>query len=549
MLDTAIGIVGADGHAPLYQPDARWNMWSIHEIYRGELGKNKFIPKVNDYVTEPETGLMWRVTDLNNVTFIPELSPISIRNETTVDQILSSTNDNYRIYYDKSITPFTLAVDGLMRIYSSTASFARIYKGSFIDPTKIISRRYDNSGNFVGHDIPLQLVAFNSHDNYAIKSVPSCSTDVELLDGEQCTVVVFDSNGKVITKVTTIVDETTFVAQAYAEQKYITNIFIKSVFINDMQTNEINYPVNLPIPSFNPIGVVQYNDGSQVEYPVDGDKFRLYGLDQFVSTIVGHRVPLALSYRMDASESALANVESDNFYVTRPYTLVVSNPNRSYNVKLFVYPVWVDGVNGYRYKAFLMNLDRNILYDVTNVVSLAANSASFNPLAYGITQRLTFTVDLANVSGVYNHYLHVQTVDIILRGAATDTSLTNIWEVGSQVPTTVPYFGTNLRAERDGITSTKVTIHNNIATTAEFISKFFRTTLPLYNTLTESEAPDPTHIEVRYLDENFIVPVSEYTDQFVFANPVPAYANIDVVFLKETISGYLKLSVTSLTVR
>lgn len=549
MLDTAIGVVGVDGHAPLYQPTAKWEMWSIHEIYRGELGKGKFIPKVNDYVLEPETGATWKVTDLNNVTFIPELSPISIQGEASNDQLLSSTVDNHRVYYDKSVSPYTLTVDGFMHVYGSTAASARIYRGPFIDPTKIISRRYDNNGNFIGHDIPLELVAFNTHDNYAIKSIPGCNTDVELENGEQCVVVIFDSNSKVINKSTCIVDETTFVAQAYAEQKTITNIFMKSVFIPETQTAEINYPVNLPVPSFNPIGVVQYNDGSQIEYPVDGGKFTLFGLDQFVSTIVGHRVPLVLTYRMDASESALATVESDGFYVTRPYSLIVSNPNRSYNVKLFVYPVWVDGINGYRYKAFLMNLDRNILYDVTNVISLAANSATFNPLAYGITQRLTFTVDLASVSGVYNHYLHVQTVDIILRGAATDLSLTNIWEVGSQVPTTIPYFGTNLRAERDGVTWTKVTIHNNIATMAEFISKFYRTTIPLYNTLTESEAPDPTHIEVRYLDENFIVPISEYNDKFTFANPVPAYANIDVVFLKETISGYLKLSVTSLTVR
>lgn len=549
MVDSAIGIVGLDGYAPIYQPDASWKMWSIHEIYRGELGQNKFIPKVNDFVIEPETGTTWRVSDLNNVTFIPELSPVKISSETSVDQIISSTIDNHRVYYDKSITPHTLTVDGFMHIYSATATVARIYRGAFIDPTKVISRRYDNNGNFVGQDIPLQMVAFNSHDNYAIKSVPACATDAELVDGEQCIVVVLDSNGKVITKASCIVDETTYVAQAYAEQKTITNIFIKSVFINETSPGEINYPVNLPIPSFSPIGVVQFNDGSQIEYPVDGDKFRLYGLDQFVSTIVGHRVPLVLSYRMDAGESALASVESDGFYVTRPYTLVVSNPNRSYNVKLFVYPVWVDGVNGYRYKAFLMNLDRNILYDVTNVISLAANSTSFSPLAFGITQRLTFTVDLAKVSGIYNNYLHVQTVDIILRGAPTDTSVTNIWEVGSQVPTTVAYYGTNLRAEKDGVTGTKVTIHNNISTVAEFISKLYRTTLPLFNTLTESEAPDPTHIEVRYLDENFIVPISEYTHQFVFANPIPTFANVDIVFLKETISGYLKLSVASLTMR
>lgn len=551
MNDTAIGIVGLDGMSPIYQPDARWTIWSIRDIYlgSGSEGKNKYIPKVSDWVVEPETGTTYIVTDLNNVTFIPELTPTTIKQTVTVDEITSSTNDNYRIYYDKSITPYTLSVDGLMRVYSSTATYARIYKGSFIDDTKIISRRYDNNGNFIGHDIPLQVVAFNSHDNYSIKYIPTCNTNEELQDGESCIVVVFDSNGKIISKVLCILDETTFVAQAYAEQKYITQIFLKSVFIDPTQTNQINYPVNLPVPSFNPIGVVQYNDGTQVEYPVDGDKFRLYGLDQFVSTILGHRVPLVLSYRMDSTESALASIGSDNYYVTRPYELVVSNPNRSYNVKLFVYPAWVDRLNGYTYKAYLMNLDRNILYDVTNYLSLASNSPSFNPLAYGITQRITFTVDLANVSGIFNHYLHVQTVDIVLRGPADDDSIPNIWEVGSQVPSATPYYGTNLRATVDNVTHTKVSIENNLATVAEFIQKLYRTTIPLYNPVTELEAPEPTHIEVKRLDENILVPIANFNYEFVFTKPVSKHSNIEIVFYKETISGYLKLSVAILTVR
>lgn len=549
MTDSAIGIVGVDGATPRYDPFGKWQMWSIHEIYTGDLGQNKFIPKVNDYVIEPETGITYVVTDLNNVTFIPELKPVTIKQSISIDEVLSSTHDNYRIYYDKSITPFTLSVDGFMRIYSSTATIARIYKGSFIDPTKIISRRYDNSGNFIGHDIPLEVVSYNSHDNYAVKSIPSCNTNVELQDGETCIVVVFDSNGKVLTKATCLVEETTYVAQAYAEQKYITNIFLKSVFIDTAQSTDINYPVNLPIPSFNPIGVVQYNDGSQIEYPVDGNKFKLYGLDQFVSTIIGHKVPLVLSYRMDSNESALASVDSDNHYVTRPYNLVVSNPNRSYNVKLFVYPVWVDGINGYTYKAFLMNLDRNILYDVTNKLSLTTNSPSFNPLAYGITQRITFSLDLADVSGIYNHFLHVQTVDIVLRGPATDNSLTNIWEVSSQVPTTVPYYGTNLKATRDPATNAKIEIHNNIQTVQEFIAKLYRTTIPLYNPITELEAPEPTHIEVRYLNETILQPIANFKEIFMFSTPIPQYSNVEVIFYKEVLSGYLKLSIASLTVR
>lgn len=548
MSGNAIGVIGADGSTPIYQPDARWTMWSIHDIYMGNLGKNKFIPKVNDWVIEPETGDMFIVAELDFMTYIPELVPVKIHKQKSVDEITSPTNDNYRIYYDKSVTPYTLAVDGLMRINGTTSSFARVYRGTIIDPTKIISRRYDNSGNFIGHDIPLEMVAFNSHDNYAIKSIPSCNCDIELPDGEVCIVVVYNTSGKVISKATCILEETTHVAQAYAEQKYITQIFLKSAFIDTTNSTDILYPVNLPTASFNPIGVVQYNDGTQVEYPIDGNKFNLYGLDQFVSTIIGHKVPMVLSYRLDDTESALASVDSDGVYITRPYDLKVSHPNRSYNVKLFVYPVWQDPVNGYTYRAYMMSLDRNFVMDVTAFVGISSNSPSFNPLAYGVTQRITFTIDLANASSIYNHFLHVQTIDVTLRGPASDSSITNIWEVGSQVPSNTPYYGTNLIARLNQL-GTGFTISSGITTKEEFLTKVYKTTLPLRNPLTELEEPIPTHIEVKYLDEVKRVTISEFDKVFSFTNPIQPHSNIEIVFLKETISGYLKLSLAVMTVR
>lgn len=548
-MSNAIGVVGEDGYTPIYQPDARWEMWSLHDIYRGSTGRNKFIPKVNDYVVEPESGLMYVVVSIDQVTMIPELALVTIKQSFANDELLSTTADNYRVYYDKSVKPYTLTVDGFMHTYSTTASFARIYRGTDIDPTKIISRRFDNNGNFVGHDIPMVMVRFNSHDNFGVKSVPGSNCEVELVDGEPCTVVVFDSNSKVVTKVNCIIEETTFVAQAYAEQKYITQIFLKSAFIDTTQHDIVNFPVNLPVKSFNPIAAVQYNDGSQVEYPIDGGKFNLYGLDQFTSTILGHKVPLVLSYKMDANEAALANVNNDGFVVTRPYTLVVSQANRSYNVKLFVYPRWVDDITGYTYKVYMTNLDRNVLYDITSVVSLGHNSPTFIPNAYGITQRLTFTVDLANVNSSFRSFVHVQTVDIVLRGRATDTSLPNIWEVGTQVPTDRPYYGTNLRATLHPATRRKLNIGNNSETLEDFLDKVYWATLPQFNPSTELEAPTPSHMEVRYLNKTVFVKVEDYKEDVLFDVEIPNYSTVEVIFYKETVGGYLKLSIASMTVR
>lgn len=549
MSDNAIGVIGIDGYTPIYQPDARWTIWSIHDIYMGNEGKNRFIPKVGDYVVEPETGIIYIVTDLNNVTYIPELTPISLRSETQLDEITSSTKDNYRIYYDKSITPYTLSVDALLRIYSNTATYARIYKGHFIDDNNIISRRYDNNGNFLGHDIPLQLVAMNSHDNYAIKSIPPCNTNAELQDGETCTVVVFDSNSKVITKVTCIVEETTYVAQAYAEQKYIINIYLKTPFINPTNDTEVNYPVNLPIDSFNPIGVVQYNDGTSVEYPIDNDKFRLYGLDQFVSTIIGHRVPLVLSYRLDSNEATIDAVTSDNYFVTKPYTLVVSNPNTSYNVKLFIYPVWVDEIVGYKLRAYLMNLDRNVLFDVTDKISVALNSPTFNGKMYGITQRITFNVLLSQVSPLYQDFAHTQVFDFMLRAPATNTSAETLWEVKNNVPSSGPFYGANIRAEVDALTRKRLRFDYGITSVEDFIAKTYLRTNPLYNPLFELEPLTPTHIEVKYQSDTFLVDINQFNQEFILSNPANQYDNITITFLKQTLNDYLYLSVCEVPIR
>lgn len=547
--NNAIGIVGVDGHIPVYQPDARFAIWNISEIYKGEEGRNRFIPKENDLVVEPETGLIYIVTDLDPVTYIAELAPFNLRQDVNVHQLMSSTPDNYRIYYDKTTDPYTLNVDSFMHTYDPTASFARIYRGRDLDPTKIISRRYDNNGNFVGHDIPLTMVSFNSHDNYGVKSVPYANCTVELQDGEVCTVVLFTSNGKVTSKANCIVDETTYVAQAYAEQKYITQIFLKSVFVDTVHSGDINYPVNLPMPSFNPIGVVQYNDGSQVEYAVDGDKFNLFGLEQFTSTIVGHKVPLVLSYRMDPNEAALANVNTDSNFITRPYNLVVSEPNKSYNVKLFIYPEWIDEVSGYRYKAYLMNLDRSILYDVTSLLSITPNSPSFLPTTYGVTQRITFALDLGKIGHGYSTFIHVQTVDIVLRGAVNNDSLSNIWEVGSVVPSTSPYYGSGLRARLNQSSQKRVYVGNNIGTVDEFLRQTYERVEPIFNPVTETEPPRPTHIEVRYGDEVVFDKIENYDKEFSFSNDLDKYKNVDVIFYRESPNSYMKLAIVSMTIR
>ncbi len=86
-------------------------------------------------------------------------------------------------------------------------------------------------------------------------------------------------------------------------------------------------------------------------------------------------------------------------------------------------------------------------------------------------------------------------------------------------------------------------------TVQEFINKVYRPTAPLYNPLTELEAPAPTHIEVCYQDKTVFMPIANYNQEVIFPVTVNKLSNVEIVFYKETVTGYLKLSVASMLVR
>jgi hypothetical protein len=68
-------IVGTDGLTPVYDPDARWCICELNEIWQGASGK-KYVPKVGDYVIEKNEYITYIVDSINPVTLIPVLREI-----------------------------------------------------------------------------------------------------------------------------------------------------------------------------------------------------------------------------------------------------------------------------------------------------------------------------------------------------------------------------------------------------------------------------------------------------------------------------------------
>ncbi|WP_200850974.1 hypothetical protein, partial [Klebsiella pneumoniae] len=62
-----------------------------------------------------------------------------------------------------------------------------------------------------------------------------------------------------------------------------------------------------------------YSDGSKKIMPVDGTKFNLYGLQNFIATIVGQKIELVLSYKLSADEYVYGASASLQKHLSIPY--------------------------------------------------------------------------------------------------------------------------------------------------------------------------------------------------------------------------------------
>lgn len=554
MTNGVTGVVGTDGNVPIYDPNGLWRIWSVNQIYQGQQGQNRYVPKLDDYIIDPPTFTTWIVDALDPVTLIPtlrEIRPANMSYSFSETDILFGVGpgtqaDTYRAYLDKRTMPYTLSVDARLKIHGSMASYVKIFKGSVHDNTgKIISKVYDSAGNFVSVNVPLEVAEIDDRINIATKSVRICNTTEELVDNEIVTVVVYSDNGTVVSKRQLLIENTSFIPSINASLRYISHIALKCPFLSPTTERTIEFPLNIPLNALNLIGQVYYSDGEILELPVDGTKFKMLGMDQYVSNIVGQRIPLVLSYALSSNETSYAGVGVDANYVTEPYDLVTVNQNNSYAVKLFGYPFWVDAATGYQMRWWLLNLDRNIYFEVTPHVVFDASTGPFNPTAYGYMQRKSVSINLRNVSGAFKPFTHVQIVDIVLNGEPIPE--TTPWVVSHEANSSRPSYGLGLYADK--ISSNVVNLTSGITTQTEWLEKVYLNTFPLVNPNTEVGPLQPTHFVVTYDGLSTEYPIASWDQNLNVANSLVNYRTLSIRFVKRTASGDLNLAVSALIIK
>lgn len=541
------GIIGSDGHVPVQDPNGLWKTWSISEIYTGAQGANRYVPKVKDYVVDPDTNEWWVVVSIDPSTLIARLNSIidvpggNLSDNDVLLGVGSGTSaDTYRVYIDKTVMPHTLSVDARVRVPGSMLTKARLFIGSQLTGNeKLISAFYDQSGHLLGQDIPLELVGVGSYDtgmpngaiittNYAIKTVPTCYTTEDLPNGEYVTLVAYSDDGHIGYKRQLLAENTSFIRTTSAATKYITGISLESPFLSNSDPTLIQYPLNVPKVGLNLIGVVHYSDGSTIRLPVDNTKFSMFGFHDYVATIVGQALPLVLSYKLSPGEVVYGQTVSQNRALSQSYKAVTLDVDGSFTPKLFGYPVWIDALHGYRMEWFLYNLDRNLVFRVTPFVSYSPNGPLFNPTAYGVNQTLSVQINLRDVSGQFRSYIHTQTLSVALRAAGTER-VTN-WTIAYD-PNQTTIFGLNNFAAMTFVNQNlrKVKIDCNELVFANWLERIYYLTKPLTNPSHEVKAPEPNMFAFVFGDHQVEFTIDQWNQELQISDQL---LNNDTLFIK-----------------
>jgi hypothetical protein len=551
-LSTA-GVIGDDGIVPIYDPEAPWKIWSVNEIWVGKSGLKRYVPKLQDYVIDPPTFTTWIVTAIDQVTLIAtlkEIRPANMSYSFSETDVLfgvgpGTQSDTYRVYLDKSVTPYILEVDKRLKVGGSMCSYCKLFRGNPEDNV-VVSRLYDASGNFLTNNVPLEVCALDSHDNTSIKTVSSCYTNIDLPDGEVLVAVMYSDDGHVVSKRQLLVENTSVISARDASMKYITNISLKSPFLSQTLDHVIEFPLNLPISALNLMGVVNYSDGTHIVLPVDGTKFRMDGLSQFVSTIVGQKIEMVLNYALSKTECAVGAVVGEGKYMTEAYSLTVTDVNSSLAVKLYGYPVWVNQAVGYTMRWWMFNLDRNLFFDVTNNVSFAENTGPFDPKGYGYLQRKSINLNLSEVSGTFRPMVHTQVVDIVLNGIPNNDATP--WLVSSEAQTNGAMYGDQVKAVKQYPDESVIDISCKCTTLNDWLDKIYWKTFPLKDTLKELTAPTPTHFEVRYGTITKTYTIAQWNELLDLGVDLTTYSTIFVRFFKRTATIEMELSMAAMIV-
>ncbi len=487
---------------PIYDPQRGFKSWNISEIYTGPAGTGAYVPNVDDLVIDWSRGLL-RVSAVDITTGLSVLVEHAFpkTNDLLNNDVLFGvgpgyTSELWRVYINRNVVPHTLSLNSSLVIYDSASAYCKIFKGTNTSNSGIvISANYNTSGDYVSENIPLIDITVpvdpDNGVNASAKAPAVGYTNEPLNDGDLVTLVVYTQSGTVTGRYKLLVTNTSFIRSLEANTRYISDIVIESPFISENDSRVIEVPLNVPLSSVVARARVFYTDGTSRPVTIDGTKCSLFGMDNYVATISGQRIPLVLNYKLGANEFSTVSQGGTERAISKSYNIRTIDVVGAYSVKLFPIPTWNPATEAWDLSYLLYTLDRGEWFNATPFIEVGANSAAFNGRYWGNVQWLTVAVDIEKVDPRLTTFRHVQRfgISLLRNGLSPDDSWSlHFNDSGS------PY-GTGIKCEANFISvgHWSLNIASGYSALEDWLDAVYYRVEPLYDVQNESRAPAPTH--------------------------------------------------------
>lgn len=528
-------------------------IWHIDAIYT-EIGQvGKYCPNVGDYVYGWENG--WeRVTDADYSTGLStrETRSTPIENGVDPNDVLIGVvgvnqSESYRIYVDNSVIPHSMNFDATLYLYPVDAEYIKVFRGYDISEATghVISARYGENDVFIDDQVALVDVITPTPAGQTVVKTPAgthCMEDI--INGEPLTAVVYGASGKVLSISRLLAYDTSFVKGGEDAIRTINGISLISPFISPTEPDVLQVPSNTPIDSIYLMAQLSYTDGSPRRLNIDGSKTTLWGLEDAISSVPTREKPLVLRYLLSSDERALDSGGIESNSIARAYTLRTIPADGAYSVKLFIIPTWDDSTTGYRLLYYLFNLNRAMLYDVTDYVQLNTGSASYNPGLMGTQQNFEVVVDMAAVDPTLAPYRHIQAITMTLVSVPSEGRTP--WIINYE-PDTIHGEGLEADMVYQDIGNWELDISCGATVFSDWLNRLYLTTFPLFDPDTESGPIQPTHFQVvlnSSVQQEY--EIGSWDQKLMFASGGVDRQSIIIVWIYRTEGNDLYLGATGL---
>ena len=197
----------------------------------------------------------------------------------------------------------------------------------------------------------------------------------------------------------------------------------------------------------------------------------------------------------------------------------------------------------------MTNLIRDKIYSATHAVKINQNSRPFNPTQYGVSQALSVSVYLDEVSGQLEHYKHVQTVTVVLMDKA-NTNTTTPWLVGT-VPGQTLLYGKNVIAQSTFVNQNlyKLYVGLNCDTAQDWLKMTYNRLFPVYDSDIESGVMEPNFFVISLNDTEITLPIDQFKKTLTYTSEIKNLSNVYIKFIKRIGDVSKMLAICSMTIK